>query len=58
MSKINGPLNEFDQHAAPRAFHFQNLVADTALDVIKLEETGRHRTSSLAPRLKARLPSV
>lgn len=32
MSKLDGPLNVFRQHAAKFAFQFQNLVPDLALD--------------------------
>src|ERR1700730_1416676 len=49
VSKIDRPLDEFDQRPAPRAFQFQNLVPDTPLDVIELEQTSRDRTSSRQP---------
>jgi hypothetical protein len=49
MSKIDGALNELGQKAAPGAFHFQDLVPDPALDIIKLEQPSRDRTSSWQP---------
>src|SRR5271166_4257860 len=39
-------LNESGQHVTPFAFHFQDLVPDQALDVIKLEQARRHWTAS------------
>src|SRR5260370_42554557 len=46
VSEIDRALNEVGQQDAPLTFHFQDLVPDPALDVIELEQTSRHWTSS------------
>lgn len=46
MSQVDGALNEFRQRAAPLTFHLEDFVSDAALDVVELEQTGRHRTAS------------
>src|SRR5260370_15407936 len=46
VSEIDRALSEVRQQDAPLTFHFQDLVPDPALDVIELEQTSRHRTSS------------
>src|SRR5205823_12867880 len=38
VPQIGGALNEFDQKAAPLAFHLKNLLSDHALDVVRSEE--------------------
>ena len=46
MSELDGALNQISQQAAPLTFHLEDFVPDPALDVIKLEQAGRDRTSS------------
>jgi hypothetical protein len=46
VSKTHGALNELGQQAAPLSFHLEDLVSDPALDVIELEQAGRHWTSA------------
>ena len=45
VPQIGGALNEFDQKAAPLAFHLKNLLSDHALDVVELEEPCRDGTA-------------
>ena len=46
MSERDRALNELGQREAPLTFHLEDLVPDAALDVVELEQAGRHRTSS------------
>jgi hypothetical protein len=46
MSQIDGAPNEFGQREAPLTFHLEDFVSDAALDIVELEQSCSHRTTS------------